>query len=201
MVPYLFVFRSSWAWLGVSFFLLFFMLLRRLMFPASPLRAFRTAIVIAAWSCKMPLASTPAFLSLLDGPEGVDPAFHIILARFRMMRRYLAYCPEEEPRIFRMLDLISRCAQGHGPVHLLLTSAAEVGFALDGDERGWVRSSLPPLWMMSGTIQHFYSSILEAWRYRVSAKLAERRVFGQLRLLFFRRLFTTTELFPSEGKR
>ena len=30
------------------------------------------------------------------------------------MRRYLAYCPEEEPRIFRMLDLISRGAQGHG---------------------------------------------------------------------------------------
>ena len=24
------------------------------------------------------------------------------------MCRYLAYCPEEEPRIFRMLDLISR---------------------------------------------------------------------------------------------
>ena len=39
------------------------------------------------------------------------------------MRRYLAYCPEEEPRIFRMLDLISR---GHGPVHLLLVSAAEL---------------------------------------------------------------------------
>ena len=36
------------------------------------------------------------------------------------MRRNLAYCPEEEPRIFRMLDLISRGAQGHGPVHLLL---------------------------------------------------------------------------------
>ena len=29
-----------------------------------------------------------------------------------MMCRYLAYCPEEEPRIFRMLDLISRSAQG-----------------------------------------------------------------------------------------
>ena len=45
------------------------------------------------------------------------------------MRRYLACCPEEEPRIFRMLDLISRGAQGHGPVHLLLISAAEIGFA------------------------------------------------------------------------
>ena len=38
-----------------------------------------------------------------------------------MMRRYLAYCPEDEPRVFRMLDLISRGAQGHGPVHLFLS--------------------------------------------------------------------------------
>ena len=42
------------------------------------------------------------------------------------------------------VDLISRGAQGHGPVHLLLTSAAELGFAWDGDEKGWVRVS-PPL--------------------------------------------------------
>ena len=108
---------------------------------------------------------------------GVDPAFHIVWARFRMMGRYLAYCPEEEPRIFRMLDLISREAPGHGPVHLLLTFAVEVGFAWDGDERGWVPTSLPPFRMMTEPIQHFYSSILEAWRYHVSAKLAEREGF------------------------
>ena len=115
-------------------------------FPAGlhAAEVFRAALVRVVWSSKMPLGSTPAILSLLDGPEGVDPAFHIIWARFRMMRRYLADCPEEEPRIFRMLDLISRGAQGHGPVYLLLTSAAEVGFAWDGDERGWVRSSPSP---------------------------------------------------------
>ena len=56
----------------------------------------------------MLLASTLAILHLLDGPVGIDPAFHIVWIRFRMMRRYLAYCPDEEPRIFRMLDLISR---------------------------------------------------------------------------------------------
>ena len=59
------------------------------------------------------------------------------------MGRYLAYCPEEESRAFRMLDLISRWAQGHGPVHILLISAAELGFAWDGEEKGWVRVSLP----------------------------------------------------------
>ena len=31
--------------------------------------------------------------------------------------------------------------------------------------------------MMSGPIQHFHASILDAWRYRVFAKLSERKVF------------------------
>ena len=67
---------------------------------SSSFSAFRAAIVRAVWSSKMLLANAPALLSLLDGPVGVDPAFHIIWSRFRMMRRYLAYCPDEEPRIF-----------------------------------------------------------------------------------------------------
>ena len=75
---------------------------------SSSISAFRAAIVLAVWSTKMPLADASAILNLLDGPVDVDPAFHIIWSWFRMMRRYLAYCPEEEPRIFRMLDLISR---------------------------------------------------------------------------------------------
>ena len=89
---------------------------------SSSISASRAAVVRAVWSSDMPLAGTPAILNLLDGLVGVDPAFHIICSRFRMMRVYLAHCPEEEPRIFRMLDLICRGAQGHGPVHLLLTS-------------------------------------------------------------------------------
>ena len=57
--------------------------------------AFKAAIVRAVWSSKMPLAGTPAILNLFDGPVGVDPAFHIVWSRFRMMRGCLAYCPEE----------------------------------------------------------------------------------------------------------
>ena len=61
-----------------------------------------------------------------------------------MMRRYLAYCPEEEPRIFRTLDIIARGAPRHGPVHLLLSSAAELGFAWDGEKKvGFGQPSLP----------------------------------------------------------
>ena len=75
---------------------------------SSSIGAFRAAIVRAVWSSKMALANTPAILNLLDGPVGIDPAFHIIWARFRMMRRYLVCSLDEETRIFRMLDLISR---------------------------------------------------------------------------------------------
>ena len=68
---------------------------------SSSISAFRAAIVRADWSSKMPLANAPAILNLLDGPVRVDPAFHVVRSRFRMMWRYLAYCPDEEPRIFR----------------------------------------------------------------------------------------------------
>ena len=60
---------------------------------SSSISAFRAAIVRAVWSSKMHLANAPAILNLLDGPVGVDPAFHIVWSRFRMVRGYLAYCP------------------------------------------------------------------------------------------------------------
>ena len=135
------------------------------------------------------LLMPPAVLNLLDGPVDVDTVFHIVWSRFRVIRRYLAYCPEEEPRIFRMLDLISRWAQGHGPVHLLI-SAAELGFAWDGDEKGWVRVSLPPLRMMSGPAQHFRSAILDAWRFRVFLLgFLKGKVFWEVILLIFMVLY------------
>ena len=56
-------------------------------------------------------------------------------------------------------------------------SAAELGFAWDVAENGWVRVSLPPLRMMTGPVQHFYSSILDAWRFHVFARLSERKGF------------------------
>ena len=48
---------------------------------SSSLSAFRAAIVRSVWSSKMFLAGTPAILNLLDGPVGIDPAFHVILVQ------------------------------------------------------------------------------------------------------------------------
>ena len=64
------------------------------------LSSFRSAIARAVWSKKLPMTNTPALLSLLDGPWRSDPAFFIIWSRFRQLRRYLSYRPDEEARIF-----------------------------------------------------------------------------------------------------
>ena len=168
-------FQVKFGWFVASTFLPVSMLLKLPMSPPRLSVPFRAAVVRAVWSSKMPLAGTPATLNLLDGPVGVDPAFHIVCARFRMMRWYSWLIVVRRTQNLPDVGLISRGAQGHGPVHLLRISAAEVGFAWDGEERGWVRVSLRPLRMMTGPIQHFYSSIFDAWRCGVFAKLSERK--------------------------
>ena len=134
----------------------------------------------------MPLANTPAVLNLLDGPVAVDPAFHIVWSRFRMMRRYLSYYHDEEPRMFRMLDLISRGAHGHGPDHLLHISAAELGFAWDGAEKGWVRVSLPLL-RTCAALPICYFGCLAVLVF--SLGFLKERVFGEVNLLIFMVLY------------
>ena len=143
-VLYLSVFRLSLVWSVVSIFLQVSMLLKRLMSPPLPLVLLGLLLFVLCGPPRCLLLIPPAILHLLDSPVGVDPAFHAVRSRFRTMRRYLAHNPDEEPRILRMLDLISMGTQGHGPVHLLLISAAELGFAWVGAEKGWVRVSLPP---------------------------------------------------------
>ena len=93
------------------------------------LSSFRSAIARAVWSKKLPMTNTLALLSLLDGPWGSDPAFFIIWSRFRQLRRYLAYRPDDEARIFRLLDCASTGSPGHGPIHLLIQSAEEIVFS------------------------------------------------------------------------
>ena len=45
--------------------------------------------------------------------------------------------------------------RGHGPAHLLVESAAEVGFEWDPCVLGWERPGLPVLSNLAGSIQHF----------------------------------------------
>ena len=80
-----------------------------------------TAIFKVVWTRRQPLASTGAVLSLLDGPRGCDPTFCVVWFRFWLLCRYLAY---RLPRVCQLLRSVAEGCPGHGPVHLLVESAA-----------------------------------------------------------------------------
>ena len=80
-------------------------------------------------------------------------------------------------RIFRLLDYASAGSPGHGPIHLLIQSADELGFFWDSDQAGWIRPGLPPLRMMAGPVQHFRSAIWQAWQHKVATDLCKRKGF------------------------
>ena len=77
-----------------------------------------------------------------------------------MLRMYLAHRPGEVSRVYRLLKSAAEGSLGHGPVHLLLQSAAEIGFRWDLEELAWDRTGLPLLSNLSGPIQHFRATIL-----------------------------------------
>ena len=92
------------------------------------LRELRSSIHRVVWSRRQPLASVGAVLRLLDGPTGCDPAFCVVWFRFRLLRRYLALWPTQVGQVYRLLEMVGEGSPGHGPIHLLSASAAEIGF-------------------------------------------------------------------------
>ena len=141
------------------------------------LRRLRSAVRRVIWSRRQPLASVGAVLGLLDGPTGCDPAFFVVWFRFRLIRRYLALWPTEVGRVYRLLGMVGEGCPGHGPIHLLSASAAEVGFKWDSHTLAWTRPGLPLLSNLAGPLQHFKAALLDAWRNKVSANLCSRQGF------------------------
>ena len=84
----------------------------------------RSSICRVVWSRRQPLASIGAVLSLLDGLTGCDPAFCAVWFRFRLFRRNHALWPSQVGRVYRLLEMVHEGCPGHGPIHLLFTSAA-----------------------------------------------------------------------------
>ena len=142
--------------------------------PSESLRKLRSAVCKVVWSRRQPFASVGAVLGLLDGPTGCDPAFCVVWFRFRLLRRYLALWPAEVGRIYRLLEMVGEGCPGHGPIHLLSASAAEVGFHWDPLPLAWVRPGLALLSNLAGPIQHFRAAILDAWRDKVTTDLCRR---------------------------
>ena len=123
--------------------------------------AFRSAVARAVWPPNLPITNTPALLSLMDGPWGSDPAFCVSRCRCRQLRRYLAYRPEKEGRIYRLLDHASTGSPGHGPILLLTAWALDIVVSWDSEQEGWIRAGLPPLRMVSGPVQHFRFALFQ----------------------------------------
>ena len=162
------------------------MVLNLLSLSQSNVLKLRAAFVRACWSSKLTLAHTGTVLGMLDDPEWVDPCACVVWFRFRMLRRYLAFRPSESARIDRLLDLVSNGAPGHGPLHLLVDSAAALGFRWCSGGFCWSRPGLPRLPMVDGPLQHFKEAILGAWRDLNSADLCRRKGFRGGPLLDFR---------------
>ena len=141
------------------------------------LRKLRSAICRVVWSHRQPLANVGAVLSLLDGPTGCDPAFCVVWFRFRLLRRYLALWPAEVGRVYRLLEMVGNGCPGHGPIHLLCSSAARIGFWWNPVVLAWERPGLPVLSHIAGPIQHFRSAVLDAWRNKVAGDLCARQGF------------------------
>ena len=66
----------------------------------------------------------------------LGPAYCVVWFQFRVIRRDLANRPSEVGRVYRLLDRVVEGDPGHGPVHLLVASAAEIGFLWDPHLRG-----------------------------------------------------------------
>ena len=140
------------------------------------LRKLLSSIHRVVWSRRQLLASVGAVLSLLVCPSGCDPAFCVVWFRFRVLRRYLALWPAEVA-VYRLLEMVGEGCLGHGPIHLLFASAAEMGFRWDPLALGWPRPGLALLSNLAGPVQHFKAAILDAWRNKVSADLCDREGF------------------------
>ena len=117
------------------------------------------------------------FLAFYMGPLVVILLFALFWFRFRLLRRYLALWPAEVGRVYRLLEMVGDGCPGHGPIHLLSSSAAELGFRWNPDALAWARPGLPLLSNLAGPIQHFRSAILDAWRNKVAADLCGRKGF------------------------
>ena len=121
------------------------------------------------WSRRQPWASVGAVLRLLGGPTGCGPAFCVVWFRFRLFRRYLALWRSQVGRACRLLEMVGEGCPGHGPIHLLVASAAEIGFRWDPLTLVLSRPGLPLLRDLAGPVQHFKAAILDAWRNKVAA--------------------------------
>ena len=111
------------------------------------------------------LTSTPALLTLVDGPWRSDPVF------FFLPGVTFAKCVGILARIYHLLDFASTAVPwtcSHPPSYLLRFRNS---FSWDAEQEGWIRPGSPPLRMMAGPVRHFRGAVFPAWQDTVAADL------------------------------
>ena len=92
---------------------------------------FRSSICRVVWSRRQPLACVGAVLSLLDGPLVVTLCF--VLSGFGFVS-FVGFWLCGPLRLVVLIDfwiMVCEGCPGHGPIHLLVACAAEIGFRWD----------------------------------------------------------------------
>ena len=147
------------------------------LFAEGSLLKLRAAILSVVCSQRQPLASAGAVFRMLDGSQGCDLAYCVVLVRFCLMRRYLARRPAEIGGVIAFWGWCRMGVPGHGPVHSLVAGAVGIGFHVGPLMPGWTRPGLPMLSNLAGPVQHIKSAIWDAWREKVSANFFAREGF------------------------
>ena len=125
------------------------------------LRKMRTAFVRSIWSDGLHVAGPGVVLGLVDGLAGCDLGHHVVWCRFRMLRRQMTHnCGvHDQGRTGGLLRYVAAGAHGHGPIHLLVSGAASIGFDWLPELCIWQRPCLPALCQLSIPFQYFEVSI------------------------------------------
>ena len=97
-------------------------------FASESLRKLRSAVRRVVWSRRQP---------------GVIPLFVWSGLGFACFGAILLFGLLRLVRVYRILEMVGSGCPGHGPIHLLSASAAEIGFQWDPHAQAWVRPGLP----------------------------------------------------------
>ena len=143
----------------------------------SLLQSGRTAFVAVVWSKRMPLAHDDAVLSLLDGPPGYDPGFHV-WCRFRFFCWYQGCNPIEVPRLHNLLDLVAGRVSWSRSFSLSSRKCWYYwGSLCDPLNSGWARPGLLVQQHLAGPYQPFKAAVWDACRIEVCLDFCRRQGF------------------------
>ena len=94
-----------------------------------------------------------------------------------MFRRYLASRPGDSEECLKCWFVLLEGSIGHGPIQLLVRSAAILDWTWDTGFHAWIGPGSPELHILAGPIQNFRGAFLMLGREKISGDLCKREGF------------------------